>query len=386
MALGFTRVAFSNFRSFDTAELEPQRDVTWLMGRNASGKFSFLDALVFPCDVLRVGLDALTGAARGRPTATDRIEFPTLLRDPTQPATWDLRFEDETGGRWRYRLVLEARRSVFGVLDERLERLDGDTVSSVLENEANGARIRGGDGVWRPVGVAPQRLLLSDAAEGDDAMAARRFLEGVWLFRPDPLLMRGDRFVRGAYPDRYGRDLDALLQDLDGPGSPDAFRRLIASIERTAGWSGVRSVEEAPGYRRVHVTEADVLSYPLVAASDGQLLAAWFNRMVVEPPERWTVALLDEPAIALAPDVLASVFDWALDLAEVVQVLAATHDKPAVNRASRDQVVMVVRSAGQASRLVWLRDTAASRAYSDLFKPGEVAVQAMREVPVGSKL
>ena len=381
MAVGFKQISIFNYRSFARVDgFEPDDEVTWLMGSNGSGKSSLLDAIVFPSDLLRGDRQALLAQWRGRPTASGSIDFAALLTDSRQPARWDLTFEDEHGATWRYRLTMEAVGRLPRVVEERLDRLDAAGAVSMLENDERGARMVVADGRWQPFASTDARLVLShaDSVLGAPASAALRFLRGVWLLRPDPFLMRGDAVAYSpeAPPDRYGRDLEGLLDHFIGE-RPQELGDLLQSIAAVNGWSGLRVTPEG-GVRRVVFTEADVLSLPLAMASDGQLLAAWLARLAIAPPDAWTVALLDEPATALAPDVQAQVYGWTRQMAGAVQVFAATHDKSAVDRASRPNVFIVERRSGGTSSLTRLDRHPEAGTYSNLFKAGEVAVQAMR--------
>lgn len=382
MATGFREIRLSNFRSFEQAiALEPSDECTWLMGRNGSGKSNLLDALVFPCDLLRAPREALSAEWRGRPTASGSVDFAALLYDPKQPAAWDLTFEDDVGDAWRYRLVLTPVERTFRVSEERLERLDAGGPRSMLENGADGARILLAEGRWQSIASTERALALGSAATlaGAPAAHALRFLQGVWMFRPDPLLMRGDRvdFTGEGVPDRYGRDNDALLEHFIGE-QPEDVSALLESIAEVTGWRRMRVSRDASG-RRVMFAETDVRWLPMAFASDGQLLAAWLSRLAMSPPAGWTVALMDEPAVALGPDVQELVWGWLSELSRWVQVIAATHDKPAVNRASRSSVFLVERKRGAGSRLTRLDQHPVSNEWSDLFKAGEVAEQAMRD-------
>lgn len=384
MPTRFTRIEISNWRALASVVFEPGPDLSWIMGSNGSGKSSFLDAIVFPCDLLRYPreLNTVLGhVARGAPLGVGRWAFADLLRDPRAPAEWTFEFFDANEQEWCYRLVISAQSSGFAIDDERLDRRDGEGWTSVLEHGPNGGRwLRGGwpDGTWAPMVGMPTVPLLAradDPIEHSAFLAARDFLRGVWLFHPDPLLMRGATtpYREDAPLDRYGRDLHAYLEATIS-AHPTEFRRLVESVQPVAGWRAIRSIAKGQG-RRVEFEEEDGRSLALDLASDGQLVGAWLAAVSEFPPVEWTVALIDEPAVALARGPQREVFDWLRTLSDSVFVIAATHDEHAVNLDSRENVWVVARAPGAAPTLTRLGETEMARAYPTMFKAGDVAVR-----------
>lgn len=382
MAMGFTRIELRNLRVWEDVAFEPDADLSWLVGANGSGKSSLLDALVLPADLLRSGRDAFQARWRGAPISNAWVEVRDLLRDPTRPAIWRLGFEDASGVPWTYHLELEARGAWFVVRSEGLLR-DG---VGVLENGPSGARAQVGTGGWLPIAAAADGLALAVVRGLRDApaVAALDFLEGVYLFRPDPMLMRSDLRAdsRTLHPDRYGRDLELRLADAIGQNLKEV-EELLASFRRVTGWESVEFRREAAD-QRVRYQEFGSPTLPLAAASDGQLLAAWLATLAMYPPKAMTVALLDEPAVALGLDVQGLVEGWTREVSRSAQVVAATHAIPAVDRSTREQVFVCERAFGQAATLTREDRHPRAEQHSGWFKPGEVAADLIRNGPTGA--
>lgn len=381
MTFALSKVKIENWRAIEAIELEPTQDLSWFMGPNGSGKSSLLDAIAFPCDLLRYPHDplkALERSIRGAPIAKGRWEFSGLLHDPDRPASWELTFEDFDGQRWRYRLRLAAKERAFEIVDEQLERSHEGAFVSVLEHRLTGGRlIRGGwpKGEWVPMAareLVPLLARADDPKEHAAQQGARDFLRGIWLMSPDPLLMRGSdlAYVEGQPLDRYGRDLASFLASTLS-AYPEDFSQVIGSLEDLTGWRRVRALQ-----RGVEFQEGDAKPLFLDLASDGQLLSAWLSVVSAFPPDEWTVALVDEPAVSLARNVQEQVFDWLAQLSHRVQVLAATHDERAVNRDARTRVWRVSRPPGGATTLVRLDQDPLAERVPPIFKPGDTALSA----------
>ncbi len=384
MSPGIHGAVVQNWRALGAIDFEPDDEVSWVMGPNGSGKSSILDALVFPCDLLRSPHEprvVLSELARGAPIARGSWRFEDLLHDPTEPASWSFDFTDVEEQRWRYLLVLSAQGAGFAVEQESLERLADGGWASVLEQDVNGARlVRGGwpHGSWVPMVGQPTVPLLARATDPIEHAAvagALAFLKGVWLLHPDPLLMRGRTVAYDPErpPDRYGRDLEGLLESLVS-GYPAEFSGVLDALSEISGWRAIRALQRGQE-RRVVFEESPGRPLVLDLASDGQLVAAWLTALATFPPEAWTVALIDEPATALARGPQRQLFSWLRDLAANVQVIAATHDELAPNLDTRDSVWLVTREPGEPATLERLDRHKPANDFPDIFKPGEVAAR-----------
>lgn len=385
MPIGLDFVTVRNWRVLDEVSFAPDPGVSWIMGPNGSGKSSVLDGLSFACELLRSAQDprrVLRQDARGEPISNGTWEFRDLLRDPNREASWDLTFTDAAEVTWRYQLALRMQGAGFAIVNEQLERKGEDGWTSLLEHDGNGGRVvrKRGEGLeWVPMAYRPMQPLLaraSDPFEHAALVPALRFLEGIWLVHPDPLLMRGRTVAYDPEEpvDRYGRDLEGLVEATIA-AYPSEFSRVIDALQQATGWRKIRSIPRAQE-RRVVFDEADD-GRPLLLdlASDGQLVALWLACLSTFPPERWTVALVDEPAVALGHGPQGQVFAWLRGLSRDVQVITATHDDRAVDLDSRESVWRLAREPGAAPKLVRLDEDPEARRWPGVFKPGDVAVR-----------
>lgn len=376
----FTRLTIENWRAIRQISLVPDADLSWFMGRNGSGKSSLLDAIVMPCDLLRASgdpLSVLDRESRGAPMGEGRWAFRDLLHDASAPARWTFEFIDTDEVHWRYTIALSSQPASpqFQITEELLERHHQGVWSSVLEHGPAGGRwIRGGwpDGAWVPLASRPTSPLLGradDPTENAAVYGALRFLRGVWLLHPDPVLMREatSLYVDDNPIDRYGRDLTDLLRRIIGE-YPKEFSDIIDAGQAVEGWHRLRATRDG-----VVFEERGGAPLALGLASDGQLLAAWTTALSMFPPDAWTVALIDEPALTYDRDSQDRAFDWLLDLSGHVQVLAATHGERAVDRASRSQVWLVERAHGQGARVTRLDQHPVASKVPGIFKPGDIA-------------
>lgn len=351
MRICLERVRVINWRGITDGELTPgPTHVTWLVGRNGSGKSSMLDAIAFLADFVRVAGKARQANLRGAPDDPGLVPFSDLLANPDQPTTFELELlEGDEGRRWRYELTLGARGEYAEVLREWLSVAHPDGWRSVLERDASGARwlcggTTRGQGTWEPALTVAGTSMLATATDHQPTTRwMAEALRGVWLLRLDPLLMRGGpraTWKPGTGIERHGRDLISwAAQRLQS--DPE----LTALMETTAAHAGLPVLRvDDDGRLRWMSPEGD---RPMWTASDGQIVQFALTLLVVLLPEEITVLLLDEPAAAVdrmgANDQAASVYE----IGDRVQVLAATQLLEAVDSVSKREVVLVERVPGK---------------------------------------
>jgi predicted ATPase len=382
-----THIAVENYRCLGSVRLEPDPNLTFIQGNNASGKSSLLDAVALLADLLRQGRDSpYAGAQRGAPRRSDRFNLRDLLWDPSRPARWDLGFTTEDGRMWRYTLSLRARGGGEEVVEEQLQLRVGDAWESVLETDSRGARVRlslEGEAGWQPATPAPGVPLLArtnDPLQYPDVAPAAAFLRGVQLVRLNPTLMRGpdESIDEDTLPSRYGEDLSSRLRLM-----VTRFHRNVGPwlsiMQQRFGWVNIE-VPPSPGSGEPRIQEAEGAPFSALSLwSDGQVVSAWMAVVAQVPPRSLSVLLLDEPAVALSRDAQENFAEWLDHLAVRFQVVAATHSRELVDDGGRrDSTWFIERDWGQASRLVRLSEHEPSRRFPGVFPPGTVADELMR--------
>lgn len=372
------RLQIENWRGIERFdEALPAAGPTWLVGRNGSGKSSLLDGLAFLADAVRAGTEARRARLRGRAGEPGYLDFRELLHDADRPARWvvDLRAGDAG---WRYELVLGAVGDGFTVLRERVERLSAGVASPVLEAEGGAARwIRGdtalGGGRWEPVEPPLGAPLLGRVpVDAPAARGVRDLIAGVWLLRLDPLLMRGSTAVwsPGQPLERHGRDLQSWAAQVIAadPGLVDLLPRISGAL----GWDGLGLGLHA-GRAELWFDEGEGRRRPWAFASDGEATHLAMALLAVLTPDDLHVLLLDEPAVSLDRDAARELAGWVAELADVVQVLAATQSLDAVDVGARSEALLFRRQPGRPALVSWLDRDDRARAVSGLYRAGEAA-------------
>ncbi|MBT3222757.1 MAG: AAA family ATPase [Proteobacteria bacterium] len=382
MPFGINYIRVQNYRCWADVTLGHIGDQVWFVGPNGAGKTSLLDAIAFPCDLLRLGgLPALSGDLRIGPEK-QRISFKDLLFDKEKEAHWEFSFSTDTAeGNYKYELTLLASGMGFEVVTENLSVCRGGNDFSLLERDASGARWRSGElnaETWMPVSPTRGELLLSrggDRLQTPELVLPLMFLKGVWLLRPIPLLMHGGaRTWDGQqHPDRYGRDLDALVDWAIG-----AFPKHMAGFAEVLGrLTGLTELRAVPrhGRRELDFSESTDAWLPFFLASDGQALLTYVALLATFLPETANVILLDEPGVALSTAGHNELAPWLVELCNSAQLIAVTHSPRTIDEAanSRGEVVVVERRPGQAATATRLEDVVGIENVPGIFGPGEAA-------------
>jgi predicted ATPase len=328
------RVRIRNYKSiaFCDVTLEP---LTILVGRNASGKSNFLDALGFLRDVIRFGV----GEAVKRHGGADAIlckwgDYP-IGEDRTVSlevrGTLDLgRFEGVFI--WRHQLDVEfpsnrpprIRKEVFKIRNG--DRWDGFT----YHRERVTYRASG-DSPLRESRKYPDRSCLDAYRDGPADGLAREFNTLLsYNFRPDAI-RPVSKPALGYYLDADGANLASVIEttlENDAP-SIERVRQFLTAITSTVGLVGVARYGEYETVRFVSVGERGrTAEFDAVSMSDGTLralaaLVACYQ--VVLPHGHPTFIGIEEPEAALHPAAMRALVS-ALDESTLrTQILLITH-------------------------------------------------------------
>lgn len=335
------RVRIRGYKSiaFCDVTLEP---LTILVGRNASGKSNFLDALAFIESLL--SLDVFDAVKRHggfssiicKSPTTSEIEFTVEAEIPHVTPTLT------TTRRVSYRLALNcADHEDVQIVDEELVSLDGIEPASLAPSRSDLYRVLlrafNGDAQHTreymnsmyPTDVA----LIGSKRSGWVGSAFQKHMKAIGVYNFFPSTMRQPQIhTPGGLLERSGRNLPDVLRRLD-QAEPVLFRRLCDYLSAI--------IEQVVAVRPVTIGGYDTLRFQMNAApgqapvdfdaasmSDGTLriLASLTAAFQVAPgggPP--SLIAIEEPETSLHPAAMRALVD-ALDEATLrTQILLTTH-------------------------------------------------------------
>ena len=316
------RFAVENFRAIQQCDVELS-PVTFFIGANASGKTSYVDALMFLQQALR---ESLERAVRIRGGSHSIVHHP--LAFPTE-AHFHLDISSSINLTCAYDLILRFQdsNSVIVVREEcRIQDPDGKQHYYLV---ANGT-VQGTAAIFPP--VSADRLFLTNASGLPEFRAFFDFLAGVtacetimpsfhtWAQEFDQRARNLDptRAQTGLAPRfrRIGKDQPQQLEIIQ------QYLRFIAppfekiEITESQGMSWLRFVEKFPSGERMpfYVPQA---SAGLVNAAD--ILLELFDLSSTSP------VIVEEPEALLHPGAIHVMRDAFLEASKIRQVLVTTH-------------------------------------------------------------
>ena len=367
-----TRVFLKNYKSIAACDVR-LGPLTFLVGRNGSGKSNFLDALRFVADALNSSLDH---ALRARGGIND-----VRHRSPGHPNHFNigLEFALPNSATGYYAFSIESRsrgRYVVQTEECRVQRAKDNTPEAYF-------RVDNGKAIDTSVKVAPaavnDRLYLVNAS-------------GLPEFRPVY-----DAFSRmGFYnlnPDII-RDLqdpdpgDMLMQD--GSNLTSVFRQLSSDVKK--------NIEEylaviVPGVHSVHARKfgpKETLQFKQYVAEDKHSLIFYANNMSdgtlhamgilvalfqgnQKAEERVALVGIEEPEIALHPGAVAVLLDGLRDAADRTQVIITTHSPELLDNKDLDVESILAVEAHDGNTVIAPVDDASRSVVRDrLFTAGEL--------------
>lgn len=333
------RVRIRGYKSiaFCDVTLEP---LTILVGRNASGKSNFLDALGFLRDMVsfnlpeavrrhggtrsvghkgprnRGGVDFTIDAElpplkKGRPPRLVCYSVSIAIQGTEEVRIVDESLSESVDGKWVG--IAPSRASLFRVIDQTLP---AERVQAYLEHMYSSST---------PL-AATRRAGWFEADVGSPLAAI-----GIYNFVPDELRML-QRSNPGGMLERSGRNLPDMIRRIHAQ-SPDTFRRIVAylaAITEQVEYVDAISYGEFEttrfGLKTTH--RNDPLEFDAASMSDGTLrtlaaLVAAFQMGSLRGSP--SVVAIEEPETSLHPAAMRALVD-ALDEATLrTQILLTTH-------------------------------------------------------------
>ena len=318
------RVILKNYKSIAACDVQLQ-PLTFLVGRNGSGKSNFLDALRFVADALNSSLDH---AVRARGSIND-----VRRRSRGHPNHFSIRLEfvlpNGSTGHYAFRIGTRSSGGYVVQTEECNIHNENSNSPDIYFNVVNG------DVTSTSVDVAPaaakDRLYLVNASGLPEFRPVYDALSQMGFYNLNPDIIR----------DLQDPDLGEVLME-DGSNLTSVFSELSSEVKTDIQEylqlivSGVQSVniskfgpKETLEFRQYVAEDKRPLRFLANSMSDGTLRA--FGILVAlfqgnqKAEEHVTLVGIEEPEIALHPAASGVLLDALRDAAYKRQVIITTH-------------------------------------------------------------
>ncbi len=341
-----TRVQVKNFRNL--ADIDVQLGpLTVLVGRNGTGKSTFLDVLRFVRDALQLGLDIATSQRNG---------IDTLRRGSPRGRTNDIEISlelIEKDGSARYLFLLGTGRE-----EKRRVKREVLEIISSSRDEVIGFETRGGKWIKPPsdyliteersstIPIASDALMLPMLSSYfADLQAVRNNLTTTNFYSVFPNTLRPlQRQTSEPALSEDGQNLAAILRSIIKQRG--FFADLVSALGRVVeGVHDIR-VKEVGGYL---VTELEHEAqnghtswFPLAQESDGTLRVLGLLAALYQGAPHSLIAI-EEPELSIHPGALAMLSEVIEEAATRSQVIITTQSPDLISRFSADQLRVVER-------------------------------------------
>ena len=369
-----TRVVLKNYKSIAACDVQLQ-PLTFLVGRNGSGKSNFLDALRFVADALNSSLDHAVRARGGIHDVCKRSG-----RRITDPDYFSIRLEFALpdGSAGYYAFQIETRLTRYVVQTEECKFQNGNpTTSDIYFNVVNG------NVTDTSVKVAPaaarDRLYLVNASGLPEFRPIYDAFSRMGFYNLNPDIIRdlqdpdsGDMLVQD------GSNLTSIFNEL-----PSEVKRNIQEYLQVVV-PGVQHVhvrkfgpKETLGFRERVVDGKHSLRFLANNMSDGTLralgiLVALFQGNQ-QTQRRVTLVGIEEPETALHPGAVAVLLDSLRDAAHRMQVIVTTHSPELLDDKHLDVNSILAVEAHDGDTVIAPVDEASKSVVQDrLFTIGEL--------------
>ena len=373
-----TRVQVKNFRNLADIDVK-LGPLTVLVGRNGTGKSTFLDVLRFVRDALRLGLDTAISRRDG---------IGAIRRWSPRGRTYDLEISleiEEVNGAARYSFLLgtgqdEKRR----VKHEDLQVTPNSKTGSDLD--AVQFEIRGGEWIMPPsdfltsreraatIPIAQDALMLptlSNFFPSLDVIRRNITASNYYSIFPNTLRIPQKQMSESVLSED-GQNLATTLRNIKKHGQfhPDLVSALGRVVE---GVHDVRVVG-AGGYlvtELKHEAQDDRSPwFPLAQESDGTLRVLALLAALYQEPAHSLVAI-EEPELSIHPGALTTLCEVIEEAATRTQVLITTQSPDLISHFGVDQLRIVERIDGQ-TRIGPIDEVQRAAINDQLFSAGDL--------------
>ncbi len=366
------RVILKNYKSIAACDVQLQ-PLTFLVGRNGSGKSNFLDALRFVADALNISLEHAIRARGGINNLMNRSSGPTnnfsveLEFSLFNNAAGYYKFSIESRSRGRYRIHTE---------ECRVQRAQDNTQEVYF-------RVTNGKTINASVKVAPaavnDRLYLVNASGLSEFRPVYDAFSRMGFYNLNPQIIRdlqdpdpGDMLMQD------GSNLNSVFKQL----SPDVKKNIEEYLAVIV--PGVHKVQarkcgpkETLQFRQYVAEDKDPLIFYANNMSDGTLRALGILVALFQGDQdaqkRVPLIGIEEPEIALHPRAIAVLLDGLREAAHRTQVIVTTHSPELLDDKHLDVESILAVEADDGNTVVAPVDDASKSVVQDrLFMVGEL--------------
>ncbi len=343
-----TRVSLKNYKSIAACEISPAK-LSFLVGRNGSGKSNFLDSLHFLADALRFSID---DALRKR-GGFDEVR----RRSGGHPTHFGIRVEfdlEESRGHYAFAVGATShggytvQREECCLVERSIERVHFFRVENGSVRKST---------FYPPPAAAADRLYLVNVSGVDAFRAVYEALSGTGFYNLNPEAIRNLHLPGPGEPLKPdGSNIASVLSDL-GKRSPDSKSRIEEYLGKVV--PGVVGIEQRPVGSRETVEFRQQVSgsqHPCrswaSSMSDGALrtvgvLAAIFQGAGNGGSSRRFFGI-EEPQAVLHPTTAGVLFDALRDGSEHSQILVTSNSPDPLDNdeVSADSIFVAVAEQG----------------------------------------
>lgn len=377
-----TRVQVKNFRSLADVDVELS-PLTVLVGRNGSGKSSFVDVLRFVRDALQQGLEnaiinrgGIATLRRWSPRKPHDISIAVTIKEEN--------FEAE------YSFIIESSKNSFRVKQESCRVKDK---ASQIED---GFEIENGKMTITPAEIKefsqnkwiPSLLLLQLAPTlGVNFYSVRHRLEGGFynifpnLLRAPQKIGNGDGLLDNA--ENFASVLRQIIKErLYYPDLVDSLSRAVEGVD------DVR-VQEVGSYlvtelrhNEINKSSASSPWFELAQESDGTIRMLGILVALYQKEVHRSFIAIEEPENALHPGALAVLADAFREATARHQILLTTQSPDLISRFNADEL-RVVERVGGITKIGRIAESQRQAIEEDLFSAGDLLrIEGLRREPV----
>ncbi|MFZ0886952.1 MAG: AAA family ATPase [Candidatus Binataceae bacterium] len=338
------KLSVEKFRCLRHVDL-PIRDLSVLIGTNASGKSTLLDALRFLKEA--VSERDFVAPVRRRGGMNHLAWKGEVAHEILLETTFSI-----DGGKIAWLVQLQKMGFDFAVQEE--------TVSRQFENHPSEEllKVKNGRGSWWSdskattvrVNTTPTACTMA-AAAADDGFPARLIADTIskWTsFDPVPELIRRGWTVseEGLGLDQFGRKLPAILYQLQANDKP-AFDRVLAATRSILGVPEAIAVRKDEEEERFYFVQHEAgLTYPVhqLGASAGTLRVLALMTALHGGSGAASLVTIEEPENYVHPGALEALADNLRQASVNTQIILTTHSPLLLDFFSPEDVCVVKRS------------------------------------------
>lgn len=295
-----------------------------LVGGNATGKSSVLDAIGLVGDLFRAGPSTFVAWRRGSFGVQHELPLSMLRRANAVGVRIELLFQCGDAV-YTYNVQLaDGPANDWFIHDEDLVMHDQHGERRLAQRDATGARlVRAGSPNLVPVFCRPHVPIVDygiDEIGVPELSRPRKFLRGLCMLRPTPAVMWAG-VTLGETPDPYGRDLSAQLASFLA-NNPSRYADYLSFL---VGWTSFAMPRTGAWFCEGN----EQINMALV--SDGTRMELWLTALALAPPDAMSVALIDEPTTGFFSRSQQRPAELIKTLAVQRQVILTTHSSGLVS-------------------------------------------------------